>query len=72
MAAGGSGSIFSLQCCIDDGSRGIRLLSRMLGCMDRFGKDLFLEFNQDEVRRAPPPHRAQLALTPTVAPLRIR
>ena len=50
---------FALQCCIDEGSRGIRMLSRMLGCMDRFGKDLFLEFNQDEVRRAP---RARLTL----------
>ena len=41
---------YVLQCLIDKSSDGIKNFSRMLNCLDRFGKDLFFEFNEGEVR----------------------
>ena len=41
---------FCLQVAIDGRSDGVKNFSRMLGCLDRFGKELFFEFNNDEVR----------------------
>ena len=43
---------FCLQVAIDGRSDGVKNFSRMLGCLDRFGKELFFEFNNDEVRES--------------------
>ena len=40
---------YVLQCSIVQSDDGIKNFSRMLNCLDRFGKDLFLEFNEGEV-----------------------
>ena len=63
---------YVLQCSIVQSDDGIKNFSRMLNCLDRFGKDLFLEFNEGEVSgpgcpaALPPHHRvvppAQVAL----------
>ena len=38
---------FCLQVAIDGRSDGVKNFSRMLGCLDRFGKELFFGFNND-------------------------
>ena len=65
---------YVLQCSIDQSCDGIKNFGRMLNCLDRFGKELFFEFNEGEVSstwprwpgRLPPHHRvvppAQVAL----------
>ena len=52
---------YVLVCSIDKSSDGIKNFSRMLNCLDRFGKDLFFEFNEGEVCASvarPPPATA--------------
>ena len=41
---------YVLQLSIDQSNDGIKNFSRMLNCLDRFGKDLYFEFNEGEVR----------------------
>ena len=45
--ATGSGGSYALECCLE--RDGIRAFKSMLVCLDRFGKDLFLEANGTEV-----------------------
>ena len=47
---------FALVACLDGGS--IRTLKNMLVCLDRFGKDLFLEANENEASAAGTPEVA--------------
>ena len=61
---------YVLQCSIDKSCDGIKNFSRMLNCLDRFGKDLFFEFNEGEVRgpdasvARPPPATAPSSCHP--------
>jgi len=40
---------FCLQVSVSGVGDGVKNFSKMLGCLDRFGKDLFFEFNDHEV-----------------------
>jgi hypothetical protein len=39
---------YALQCCVERDN--VRTLRSMLQCLDRFGKELFLEANETEAR----------------------
>ena len=41
---------YVLQLSIEQSCDGINNFSRILNCLDRFGKDLYFEFNEGEVR----------------------
>ena len=47
MTSTAGGSPYALECCLE--RDGIKTLKSMLVCLDRFGKELFLEANGAEV-----------------------
>ena len=51
LSLGKTPMAYALQACIEPA--GIRTIKSMLMCLDRFGKELFLEANDHQVAAAP-------------------
>lgn len=48
MSQQATATSYTVQCCISD--LNLKAFKSMLVCLDKFGKDLFLEANNREVR----------------------